>query len=707
MRPSCAFLLALAILPLLANAANVSNSSLSAYLPSVVNAAPASLNSSLSAYLLKYMSNSIVQSSLYFPANVGRNTYTVMQLGGVNRFMVINTTQRYSVLMTAGNISAVLGPFLAGKYYPNQSTLNYLRTSMQSFQSQGAPSVRMCLTETGLDRQTCTLANSCFSCQTVPVCKNLLNNLGGPTTTSAIPLVNGIYNLSSEYQLLNSSYNGYFLLLSRINASNAASTVSQLYSAVSTIANMSVLMQQDTLFPVPSNMSSSLIGVCPNYSGGPGTPWYCMALGFCGPLSFNSTLLSSIQSAILQLQQSPLTSAGLAMVSTNSSGIAQSYVGTVLTAAQNASFRAFLNLTYPQYNATVYKSQQLLGMFSNTLLSNSLQHLQATFSGMIAAGPGQNIVAVNAALANAIMAANTAYTSVYSTFSAAYSLAQTNTYQLAVDELSYVNVPPSLTALSLQQQSINAQMARGINSSQLPGVVSSLQSVGSGLMMFAPVTVASVVKSFDIGVYSLLLSSSASIGANNSSAALYSALISLVIGSVLLFAFYSTTYARLKRKGRLRLHSRAKRAWRALFVVLLLVLAAYVIETYAAANSGNSFLPVGGFLGAVRSSPVTAVMVNTTSSDALACAASVQASIRALGKLSPLITVSNATMLCTSANTTYIGACMGKAVSSIPVVMIGPGNSGIVYRGMYGTVLYASGAVASGSSCPLNILFSR
>jgi hypothetical protein len=48
--------------------------------------------------------------------------------------------------------------------------------------------------------------------------------------------------------------------------------------------------------------------------------------------------------------------------------------------------------------------------------------------------------------------------------------------------------------------------------------------------------------------------------------------------------------------------------------------------------------------------------------------------------------------------------CLNGILSSAkPVIFLGQGkNTSIVYKGIYGTALYASGSAASGSSCILN-----
>ncbi|MCL5093023.1 MAG: hypothetical protein M1128_00975, partial [Candidatus Marsarchaeota archaeon] len=67
---------------------------------------------------------------------------------------------------------------------------------------------------------------------------------------------------------------------------------------------------------------------------------------------------------------------------------------------------------------------------------------------------------------------------------------------------------------------------------------------------------------------------------------------------------------------------------------------------------------------------------------------------------------------CTIANSTASidgSACYNRILgSNEPMVLLSPGsNSSIVYRGMYGTVLYANGQAASNASCYLNKIFQQ
>jgi hypothetical protein len=513
-------------------------------------------------------------------------------------------------------------------------------------------------------------------------------------------------NFSSQYAQLNSSYSSYFSTLAKLNASNIGASISVISGAVSTISSVSAEMSQNPIFSLPSSYDlQKLNSMCGGYSSPATAPWYCSDVEFCETPSFNSPLLSGIQSAALQLQASPLSSAGLSSVSANSSSIASSYVMAVVSREENRSFSAFLNATEPQYNSIVQKSQALLSVFSNSVLSTALQTLESTFTSVLNSGASQNITESNVMFANVLSNATAAYSAAYAAFSPVYTIAQSNNYLLAVDQLSYAHVPASLARLALDQQEINAEIDSGMNESQLSSVLPELSSVSASLSLLVPFTLGSAVKALDSGVTGMLLGGTATLSAKDSGAALYSAVLSLVVGGVLVLLFYMMVYSRLKSKHKIKFHRRARKAWRTLFILLGIAVVVYALVTYSAASSANTLLPVSGFLSAVQASNGVAIVLNGTNQSMQACSGSVDTLLNSTGKSVYVISVVNGT--CSSTNSSFSGACIGEVAGSMPVLLMSGGNSGIVYRGMYGHVLYASGAAAAGASCPLDELFYK
>jgi len=219
-----------------------------------------------------------------------------------------------------------------------------------------------------------------------------------------------------------------------------------------------------------------------------------------------------------------------------------------------------------------------------------------------------------------------------------------------------------------------------------------------------------LVKSIDGGIISSLLSgSSASVSSKLAAAPLYAALISFLIGIVVLLLFYSATYGRLKKRRKLRLTHRTKRAWKLLFLVLLLLVLVYTYATYAYAASANSFLPLSSFAGSVKAHSIVFVAVNTSSAlntSTVACATALQSTLSSLGKVSRVISISNGTCTLSNATETISGtACYNQLMASgTPVVLLGANTT--VYKGMYGNIMYVGSSLSNGASCYISKILS-
>ncbi|EQD38068.1 conserved hypothetical protein, secreted, partial [mine drainage metagenome] len=98
------------------------------------------------------------------------------------------------------------------------------------------------------------------------------------------------------------------------------------------------------------------------------------------------------------------------------------------------------------------------------------------------------------------------------------------------------------------------------------------------------------------------------------------------------------------------------------------------------------------------------------SSGSLGCAGALQQTLKNAGKRTGIIAVQNYT--CTVSNVTAGASgtiCYNDILGSgTPLIQIDEANSSYVtYKGMYGTVLYASGSAASGTSCYLNTMLKH
>jgi hypothetical protein len=193
--------------------------------------------------------------------------------------------------------------------------------------------------------------------------------------------------------------------------------------------------------------------------------------------------------------------------------------------------------------------------------------------------------------------------------------------------------------------------------------------------------------------------------------ALYAALLSFIIGVALLLLFYFGTYHRLRRHKRIRHTKRVRKAWHLLFILLFILMLLYAYMTYTYANLAAEFMPASGFFARAVSSNAIVVAINTNSANVLNssvsnCAAALSKSLIAFNKSVQSIRLSNYSCVSSSTSNTVSQDCYNSVLNSdTPVIQINANaDSYIVYNGLYGTVLQASGSPTYGSSCVLNSL---
>ncbi|MCL4373321.1 MAG: hypothetical protein M1360_00805 [Candidatus Marsarchaeota archaeon] len=666
----------------------------------------ASASASLVQYLNTYMPNSTISSYSMHNESVGANAYVIMQHG--NSFIVVNATHgNYSMLMNATQIYKVLRPYALSAYAPSPSVLASLNTSMNTYETQAAPPLNDCLTETGLNQYTCTAANNCFSCQTVPICSHWLPYYGGPTGVMGL----GIMNFSAKYNNLEANYSAFYKALHNASIDPYAS-ITAMKSALSNISFIAVVMPQNPIFPVPTNFTASNFASCASYSIPTQEPWYCVDIGMCEYTTFNSTMLTSMQYAVQQLSLLPLSNASITQLSVNASNMAKAYVEPVVNAKETAAFDAFLNATMPKYNSTLANAQALLSRISNSTLSASVSRLEATFSAIKKLGINQSIALANTEL----IAGMSNVTALYSRLDALYeplnSTARNASIAAIKYQLNFRNVPPALAKLSAEQQGISLELMQGVSSSSLQGMLANETAISKGISQFsqAPITMAALVKGIDGGaVSSMLYSANGPVISKIAAAPAYAALISFIIGIVIVLLIYSLTYARLRKRKKIKLNRRVRRSWGIVFLVLFILVLVYAYATFAWAQSANAFLPASMFTAKLHSSPSAAIIINSSgsfNSQQLLCAGALQKALQNEGKRVAVFASQNYS--CTSTNSSFSGAqCFNKLLASgVPVIYMGSSaQSSIAYSGMYGYMLTADGNVTYGSACTLgNIL---
>lgn len=669
----------------------------------------ASVNASVHSFLATYMGSSLIDQSNFTPISYGGSSYLLMQMGA-NRNILINVTNgHYSFVLDRANIAAILTPYLQEAYFPSRATLSGINLTFDAFVADSQSTLSRCIIVTGINRLNITSAglsqnNLIFGCDTVPICRSEFISTGANTG----PLMEGLENFSKQYLQYNSSISAFHSAIAGINATNYGSSISAMKGAVSNITSLTSTISLNQLFPPPSSITPAQYQGCAAYGSDlAAAPWYCGAVGLCAPITFNTTPLQSTSSQLAALSSLPVYTSTIDSYAAQVNETEQLYVVPTLIKINTGLYDALMNSTLPKYNSTVGNATFLLGRFDNASLNASLAALESTYARITSAGVNQNMTEASQQLNSAINSTLKAYSNAYAVYGPVLESALTATASITVVQLDYKNVPAPLARLAASAAQVDYMLSGRLNSSQLAAVsmqAANVSKKASGLS--GPLSLAAFVKGTDGPFIGMLTPLSASASSQLGSAPLYAALLSLIIGIVLLLAFYFATYHRFKRRHRIKHSHRVVRAWTVLFALLAVLVAIYAYSTYAVASSGNSFLPAGSFFNALASSSTVMVAINSSASSpvnasALQCAASVQGVLKSFGKAVRTVTVSDGVCTTGSDPSCYSGFLRNNT----PIIQIDPGASSYIsYRGMYGTVLYAAGAPTYGSSCQLSTI---
>jgi hypothetical protein len=208
---------------------------------------------------------------------------------------------------------------------------------------------------------------------------------------------------------------------------------------------------------------------------------------------------------------------------------------------------------------------------------------------------------------------------------------------------------------------------------------------------------------------SLLAGSSSPAPQLISTAPLYAAVESLIIGVLLIIVIFIITYIRVIRKGKLKGNKKKQRTWTIIFVVLVALVLIYTYATYAYASNANIFLPFNYYVNTMKASASAYIALNGSAASnpsILSCANATQGYLASAGKSVQLVKLTNYS--CIAGGNIGLSCYNDMLGSGKPVIFMSQAQQDqIVYKGLYGTVLYASGNASSGSSCLLGTLFKN
>ncbi len=667
----------------------------------VTLSASASSNTILS--LLKSYNVSQSTISGLSSANISYNGASYTELfQSSSPYLLVNTTnpRSYSLVLGANAIASIIRNNTIGSSIASLN-LGQLDSEMTSYLSSSSAALADCLTETGLNRPgaSCTVANNCESCTTVPACNLDLQQLGGATS----PLGLGIMQFESQYNQLNASAYAFEHSSSNVTAANLAATVAAINSAFSNISSISTTIANNTLFAPPSNANMaacSPIGTTIGYV----MPWYCTAIGFCAQTSYNSTQLTVMQGLVSSMNSQYARANNINIYAKEINSTETGLITPLIVGSRSKQLSSILNTTLAGYPAIVNQSALLLTHISNASLQASLATLRQDYATLLSGYLSINLTTAASQTAAALSNTSALYGKQAAAYAGIKSLAANNTGLLIAIQSASSN--PLAAALAFRQDGLNSQIASHINSTS--ALYANLTSVSKSAKELETLGISATSLSRSVDgpfaaalAHSLRLPYSGAVGA----APLFATIPSIIVGLAILGLIY-LFYRHLRKANKLRLNRRHSRAWRILFGIVIILVLAYVSITYIYASSANKGASIQTFINAEAESKDLGIVLNGTVTQGMTnCANLLYNESHAAGRKATLAYIS-ANRCSIGATNESASACLNSFVwSGTPFIMLTSGNStSMRVYSMYGTALFVSGDSSSMNACYASFL---
>jgi hypothetical protein len=664
------------------------------------------------ALLKGYNISSSLISSLQ-PVNL---SYSGTQYLGLYKagmpYFIVNLTGNYSLVLNASAIASIIKGYTitTALAQTNFATLNQ---QMHLYEQSSAGPIGDCLTETGLTSgATCTLANYCEACLTIPLCKCALTDSGCPPGTSAPgggvagPFGEGIIQFEGQYSLVNASFNAFYSATANINATNVLQNLAAAESAFANISSITRVMGDNPIFPPTANVTPNMIAGCSSYINQSTAPWYCTAIGYCESTSYNYSKLAYINLTLSDISSLPLSNAQINTLAANVSSTENSYLYPLLSKQKLAALKQILNRSVPGYGALVNGTEALLSHINNSTLQNELNALQANYSDVLANYVSMNLSKANATLGKQYAAMLAEYTKLNATYGSVLVGAKNNTAKLLELQL-YGAYNAKISEIALAELSINNQLSSG-KLSNVTKLGAQVKAISSQLASYttSPISFTELARSVD-GPFIRSLAASMGLGYANaiSMAPTLGMLLSLIIGIVLLICVYLFQFL-LKREHKLALNPRRAKNWRMVFVACGVLLLLYLATTYVLLSGANTSAPYSAFQGAYKAAQSVVVVLNGTATPGMtSCANQVGAEAQSQGKKPVMVSFSGG--LCKTSNSTATAdSCLNfYAQTNTPVIILtNSSHTSLRLYSLYGTVLSAGGNESVMSTCYVSLL---
>lgn len=623
-------------------------------------AGAAGANAQMNSYLSQFLPQSIINSSTVINQSVGSNTYSMYEIRG-NTFVIVNTTNapnHYSVVTSNASIHSIISSYIFSKYYSN-GLFNNLTSYVNKFTAAANPGFASCVSAIQA------------------------------TNNSSVVVANGVANFTAQYDSYKSNYQRYDSLAANLSSSNVLSGYSSLISAALNTIAVKAGLNHSTILPPPAGFNFSLYRTCSPLQAFTTSPWYCQETPLCTRPNFDQGAIDNITSQVAYLEALPLSNTSISRIADNSSKATYTYVAPVILKQETAQYDGFLNSTYPLYNSTVKNASSLISKVSSPSIDIQLSNLESNFSYFMNEGPNGNIAQENASIQSMIKKLGSTYASLSAAYAPLYSLYINNTAKINSNKLDFQSPPAATLSLEKQEAAVNTQIASGISNSSIPTITAELTSINDNLSRLpSSISFSAFAKGADGWFASPLAAAvSPSILGRDGAAPAFAALLSLIIGIIIAALFYYFTFYSLVKRHKLRRNRKTMMAWMYIFGAIFLIIIIYAVVTYLVAAGANTFLPFSGFASSFRSSNTINIVAYSNST--IQCANALKAAFPSKG-----ISI-NTNVSCSLES----GTCLANLASKGPVIVMSTLNSSSIYKGFYGSVLYANSDIASGSSC--------
>ncbi len=670
----------------------------SAYLGIFATMLLASASASMATFLQGYnVSQSVIAGFSYVNITHGNAHYSIIYKVS-DPYLLVNTTSNYSFVTNTSDIYGIIRSTIINRSIAAMSVGAFSNATARYLASSSA-SLNSCLTETGLDRSTCTVSNYCNSCTLVPSCNRVLYGADGPTGAFG----EGIMQLEAAYANLTNNTHAFYSAANSISKNSVAGSISSLSHAFSEIYNITENMPDNPVFPPPASADMSQCNQLGPLKMNVSThgPWYCNAVGYCGFLTYNYTLLTILQGTMSNINNLNPTNQSILATSERISGAENVYAEPLLYKAKGTELSTALNTTLSNYSAVTNETKALLSHIYNETLSDNLNIVEANYSYLLSGYLTINITEYAALLSTRLSALSSMYSRANATYSSLTDEARENTALLLADQLGGI-ASSRLSSAAFTEAGLNRVIGSSISNTL--SLKAGLDAVHAEAVAAEPtIGVLSILRGID-GPFSLLMARALSLNYSEalSYTPLFSALLSLIIGLVIMLLVLAMRLS-LKKKGKLAVNKSTAKAWRTLFILIALLVLVYAALTYALAGEASASAGISSLSAAIHSSRNLAVILNISQGKQdilLPCAEKITAAARSLGKSVELVNSTNG--MCSYLGTTEsIDSCLNAyAAGGIPAILLSYANtSSINIYSMYGTRMSVAGNSTFMNAC--------